>query len=100
MTGQTLNDRCGRWVLVELNLVVLDVDIVADAKELLAVLVGACEQDGGHTDDIAHGQLAMVRGITLHASKSKKTKSQWERTGKFKIITKRSKDQRKLTLSL
>lgn len=78
MTGQALDDWRGGWVLVELNGVVLDVDVVADAKELLTVLVGAGEQDGGHSDDVAHGQLAVVRGVTLHASKSKQTKSQWE----------------------
>ena len=53
--GESLDDGGGGRVLVQLSVVVLNVDVVADAQELLAVLVGAGEQDGSHAHDVAHG---------------------------------------------
>lgn len=62
---QTLNDGLGRWVLVELRAIILDIHVVADAEELLAVLVAAGEEDGGHADDVVDWQVAVIWRIAL-----------------------------------
>ena len=63
---QALDDWLLRRVLVELGVVVLDVHVVADAEELLAVLVAAREQDGSDADDVVHWQVLVVWSIALH----------------------------------
>ena len=63
--GESLNDGGGRWVLIQLHIVVLNVDVVADAEELLTVLVRACEENSGHSNDVAHWQVAWVWGVSL-----------------------------------
>ena len=54
-----------RWVLVELRVVILYVDVVADAEELLAILVAAGEQNGRHAHNVIHGKLAVIWRISL-----------------------------------
>ena len=63
--------RSGR-VLVELGAVVLDVHVVADAEELLAILVGAGEEDGGDADDVSDGKVAVVGCISLFDTRNTK----------------------------
>ena len=52
-------------VLDHLLVVVLHVDVVADTQELLAVLVGAGEQDCGDTNDVGLGELRGIRRFSL-----------------------------------
>ena len=67
VSREALDDGCCRRVFVELRGVVLYVDIVANTKELLAVLVGACKKDGCDSDDVVDRQVIMVRCITLYS---------------------------------
>ena len=62
---EALDEGLGGRVLVELGAVVLDVHVVADAEELLAVLVAARQQDGSDAHDVVHWQLAVVRCVAL-----------------------------------
>ena len=62
---EALDHRLSRRVLIELSLVVLNVDVVADAKELLIVLVAARQEHSSDTDDVRHGESRRIRSITL-----------------------------------
>ena len=52
-------------VLVQLGSVVLYVDVVSTSKELLAVLVGAGEENCGNTDDVVWREIGDTWRFTL-----------------------------------
>lgn len=62
---ESLDDGGGRRVLVQLDVVVLDVDVVADSQELLAVLVGASQKDSGDSNNVGKGKSSVVWSISL-----------------------------------
>ena len=62
---QALDYGLSRRVLVELWAVILYIDVVADAEELLAILVAAGEQNGRHAHNVIHGKLAVIWRISL-----------------------------------
>ena len=72
---EALDYGLGGRVLVELGAVILHVHVVADAQELLAVLVAARQQDGGDAHDVIHWQLAVIRCVALSVQKSIRSRS-------------------------
>lgn len=64
---ESLDNRGGGWCLVQLRGVVLDVDVVSDAEELLAVLVAASEEDGSDADNVANRQAGVIRCVALES---------------------------------
>ena len=69
VTAEALDHRLSRRVLVELRLVVLNVGVVADAEELLVILVAARQQHSSDTNDVRHGEARRIRRITLVLTK-------------------------------
>lgn len=59
-----LDERLGRRVGIQLRGIVLVVDVVADADKLAAV-VGACQQDYGHAQDLGIRDTLSIGGISL-----------------------------------
>lgn len=62
---EALDGGRGRWVLIEFGAVVLDIDVVSNAEELLAILVGTCEQHSCDAHDVRHWQLIVIWRISL-----------------------------------
>ena len=58
-----------RWVLVEFGVVILNIHIVAYAKEFLTIFVATCEQDGSDAHNIVNWELAVIRSIALQKTK-------------------------------
>ena len=81
MTAEALDHRLSRRVLIEFRRVVLNVDVVADAEELLVILVAARQQHSSDTNDIRHGEARRIRSITLvftkHCGQYSHTQKRW-----------------------
>ena len=65
MARQALDDRGRGRLLVQLRSIILNVDVVADAEEFLAVLVAARKEHGCDAHNVANRKTAVVRGVTL-----------------------------------
>ena len=70
VAAEALDHRLSRRVLIELRRVVLNVDVVADAEELLVILVAARQQHSSDTNDVRHGEARRIRSIALVLTKT------------------------------
>jgi len=61
VAGKFRNVNVLGWVLVHLWFIVLNVYVVADTKEFLVLLVGAREEDGCHSHDVANWHSCHIR---------------------------------------
>ena len=64
MPGQFEDDGNCWWVLIQLGLFVVVVDIVADSEEFL-VVVRASQKNGSHSNNVVARNQIVVWGFTL-----------------------------------